>query len=208
MEAQRESMDLFEGINNLSQKSKDKINFRVLKMQKDLAETKIALSNKEKILNEKNIEIVELKEAFARANWRLLKTTWGAWGVLDLFEQQLYLQYEHLRTWEEKCKNYANQASRSRELKAWDFTIETFMLAATNFCKKRVKHYGDTFVELLEPGVTITTVCIDARDLEDSEWRVLGVLWKLLPLPSGALVRRNNGGSITVINDLQSLRSH
>ncbi|CAH1381480.1 unnamed protein product [Tenebrio molitor] len=73
MEAQRESMDLFEGINNLSQKSKDKINFRVLKMQKDLAETKIALSNKEKILNEKNIEIVELKEAFARANWRLLK---------------------------------------------------------------------------------------------------------------------------------------
>jgi hypothetical protein len=64
MEAQRQSMDLFEGINNLSQKSKDKINFRVLKMQKDLAETKIALSNKEKILNEKNIEIVELKEAF------------------------------------------------------------------------------------------------------------------------------------------------
>jgi hypothetical protein len=48
----------------LSQKSKDKINFRVLKMQKDLAETKIVLSNKEKILNEKNIEIVELKEAF------------------------------------------------------------------------------------------------------------------------------------------------
>jgi hypothetical protein len=129
-----------------------------------------------------------------------------AWGVLELFEKHLQSQRSSSRV--EKYKNYANQASRSTELKAWDFTIDSFAFAAADFYEKRFKHYGSTIVRVLEPAMTITTVCIDARDLQDSEWRVLGVLWKLLPLPSGTLVRCNNRGSRTVINDLQSLRSN
>jgi hypothetical protein len=127
-----------------------------------------------------------------------------AWDVLELFEE-LYLGSEDSSTRREKYKNYAKKASISAELEAWDFTVDTFACAAADFYQRLFSHCGDPILQQADN----TSLCIEAEALQDSEWRVLGVLWKLLPLPSGTLARCNNSGSRTVIiNDLQSLKSN
>jgi hypothetical protein len=200
MEARQESVKvkrhhLFKGI-NLSETKKKELKARVEEIKKDL---------RQQIENKKNTEIVELKKAFAQANWKLLqRTTLTAWDVLKLFEE-LYLGSEDSSIRSEKYKNYTKKASISAELEAWDFTVDTFACAAADFYERLFSHCGDPILEQADD----TSLCIEAEALQDSEWRVLGVLWKLLPLPSGTLARCNNSGSRTVIiNDLQSLKSN
>jgi hypothetical protein len=46
-------------------------------------------------------------------------------------------------------------------------------------------------------------LAVAANLLTESEWRVLGLIWKLYPSPVGKLVKYNADGSETIIRELK-----
>jgi hypothetical protein len=83
-----------------------------------------------------------------------------------------------------------SQAHISTTLKAWKASAKAFASAAAVFYVK-VQQADAQAQGTTADAQAQDTTCIDAENLSKSEQKILGILCKLLPLPS-EIVRYNN----------------
>jgi hypothetical protein len=139
---------------------------------------------------------------------------------LELFEQKCsQLDGSSTNSREQKYKKYVSQAHISTTLKAWKSSAKAFASAAAVFYEKVQEQQADAqpqdttasaaavFYDKVQQADAQAqgTTCIDVGNLSKSDQKILGIICKLLPLPS-EIVRYNNAELNTVINDLKAIK--
>jgi hypothetical protein len=117
---------------------------------------------------------------YAQANWEHLK-------------KEKSLCVKTILELEVKFKKFAEKTDILIEVEAWNFTPATLATATVSFYNR--------ICQLPHPAFYSggDNLAIAANLLTESEWRVLGLIWKLYPLPVGKLVKYNADGSETII---------
>jgi hypothetical protein len=145
-----------------------------------------------------------LKNQCAKVNWQLLKKgkCLTARTILEHFQET---QLGYVDVEEVQYKKFAEKPDNLIEVEAWNFTSDTFATEAASFYRRICQGEHSTSSYKYTGLNGVSGLAIPANILTESEWRVLGLIWKLIPLPVGKLLKYSTNGWLTVITELKDV---
>ncbi|CAH1379648.1 unnamed protein product [Tenebrio molitor] len=171
----------------------------IQKKETEIQTREKVIQEKETEKKEQELQIQKLQTEFANINleFLILKGSLTVSGVMVHFEDKFLKRANNSRR--EKYQNFVETSNVLPKLQAWDLDQKSFVEAAVAlYSRKSEEKAQPKYLE--ENSLTIPEKALFERD-----WKVLGVIWQLIPLPAGALKKRNSNGDTIDITELKNI---